>query len=165
MPAAPPRPQGLERNLVLTMWEWGGPTGYVHDEVSTDKRNPTVNANGMVYGAMYGKDGLAMVDLVESTANMVHVPTRDPNVPAEFSQTMPAPSPVWGDEIRLEQSGQRSQSHDGSEGARMDRPLGSAKTRTNRLFAKKARITHLRKCILWIEAAASYPSTIRRRGR
>ncbi len=99
VPVAPPRPQGVERNLVLTMWEWGGPTGYVHDEVSTDKRNPTVNANGSVYGAMYGKDGIAVLDVGESAASEVHVPTRDPNVPAEFAQTMPAPSPVWGDEI------------------------------------------------------------------
>ncbi len=26
VPKAPPRPQGLERNVVLTMWEWGGST-------------------------------------------------------------------------------------------------------------------------------------------
>ena len=50
VPAAPPRPQGAERNLVLTMWEWAGETSYVHDEVTTDKRRPTVNADGLVYG-------------------------------------------------------------------------------------------------------------------
>ena len=40
VPPMPPRPQGQERNIVLTMWEWGGPTGYIHDEVATDKRDP-----------------------------------------------------------------------------------------------------------------------------
>ena len=48
VPPEPPRPQGVERNLVLTMWEWGGETSYVHDEVTTDKRRPTVNGNGLV---------------------------------------------------------------------------------------------------------------------
>src|SRR6476659_11118427 len=30
--------QGIERNVVLTLWDWGRPTGYLHDEVSTDRR-------------------------------------------------------------------------------------------------------------------------------
>jgi hypothetical protein len=29
--AQPPRPQGIERNVVLTLWDWGRPTGYLHD--------------------------------------------------------------------------------------------------------------------------------------
>ncbi len=99
VPPQPPRPQGIERNLVLTMWEWAGPTGYVHDEVSTDKRNPTLNANGPVYGAMYGKDGISILNLAENDATMVHVPTRDQNVPSDFSPTMLQPSPVWGKDI------------------------------------------------------------------
>src|SRR5690606_27833425 len=45
VPPAPPRPQGLERNLVITQWDWADPKAYLHDEVSTDRRNPTVNAN------------------------------------------------------------------------------------------------------------------------
>ena len=40
VPPAPPRPQGRERNLVLTMWDWGGPATFAHDELTTDKRNP-----------------------------------------------------------------------------------------------------------------------------
>src|SRR5438552_4627504 len=42
----PPRPQGVERNLVITEWDWGSPEKYLHDLISTDKRNPTVNAGG-----------------------------------------------------------------------------------------------------------------------
>ena len=45
-PPAPPRPTGVERNLVLTMWNWGDNVAFVHDEIATDKRNPRVNANG-----------------------------------------------------------------------------------------------------------------------
>ena len=50
--AAPSRPQGRERNVVVTMWDWADPKVYPHDDISTDKRNPTVNANGPVYGAL-----------------------------------------------------------------------------------------------------------------
>src|SRR6266478_9840619 len=49
---APPRPQGIERNVVITQWDWAGPTVYLHDEITTDRRHPTVNANGLVYGAL-----------------------------------------------------------------------------------------------------------------
>jgi hypothetical protein len=52
VPPAPPRPQGLERNVVITEWDWAEPTVYLHDEVSTDRRNPRVNANGPIYGSM-----------------------------------------------------------------------------------------------------------------
>ena len=48
----PPRPQGLERNVVITVWDWANPKAYLHDEIATDKRNPTVNA----YGALYRGD-------------------------------------------------------------------------------------------------------------
>src|SRR5580700_5511558 len=43
-PEAPPRPQGIERNVVITQWDWADPKAYLHDEISTDKRNP--NATG-----------------------------------------------------------------------------------------------------------------------
>jgi len=49
LPPAPPRPQGLERNVVITQWDWADPKAYLHDEVSTDRRNPTLNANGLIY--------------------------------------------------------------------------------------------------------------------
>ncbi len=46
---APPRPAGVERNLVITSWDWANGR-YVHDNISTDRHNPTVNANGPIYG-------------------------------------------------------------------------------------------------------------------
>ncbi len=33
VPPAPPRPQGLERNVVITQWDWADPKHYLHDEV------------------------------------------------------------------------------------------------------------------------------------
>ena len=101
VPEAPPRPQGVERNVVITQWDWSGPRGYTHDEISTDKRNPRLNANGPVYGVVYGGDLLSIVDPVRHTTRQVKVPTREPavTVPTQFSQTMPAPSFFWGEEI------------------------------------------------------------------
>jgi hypothetical protein len=55
VPPTPPRPAGLERNVVMTMWDWAAEHS-IHDEATTDQRNPTVNANGPIYGAigLYG---------------------------------------------------------------------------------------------------------------
>src|SRR5687767_2240009 len=49
VPEAPPRPQGVERNVVITVWDWSDDKGFVHDTISTDKRNPTLNGNGLIY--------------------------------------------------------------------------------------------------------------------
>ncbi|MGH9220889.1 MAG: carboxypeptidase-like regulatory domain-containing protein, partial [Vicinamibacterales bacterium] len=65
LPPAPPRPQGLERNVVITMWDWADPKAYLHDVVSTDRRNPTINANGVLYGALeLSADYLPVLDPV-----------------------------------------------------------------------------------------------------
>ena len=47
----PSRPQGIERNVVTTVRDWSDGRAYLHDLVSTDRRNPTVNAGGPVYGS------------------------------------------------------------------------------------------------------------------
>ena len=65
---APPRPQGVERNVVITQWDWADPKAYLHDEISTDKRNPTVNANGLIYGSPEeSRDYLPVLDPVHNT--------------------------------------------------------------------------------------------------
>src|SRR5437660_6687111 len=48
LPPIPPRPQGAERNVVITEWDWADPKAYLHDEIATDKRNPTLNPNGAI---------------------------------------------------------------------------------------------------------------------
>ena len=50
--AAPARPQGRSATSSITMWDWADPKAYLHDEIASDKRNPTVNANGPIYGAL-----------------------------------------------------------------------------------------------------------------
>jgi hypothetical protein len=61
--AKPPRPQGIERNIVVTTWDWGNEKHYLHDLISSDKRNPTVNGNGPLYGSPeYASDHLPVLD-------------------------------------------------------------------------------------------------------
>ncbi|MGB2889565.1 MAG: carboxypeptidase-like regulatory domain-containing protein [Candidatus Acidiferrales bacterium] len=99
LPPAPPRPQGLERNVVITEWDWADPKAYLHDEISTDKRNPTLNADGLLYGAAeLSADYLPVLDPVRDTTSQVKVPVRDPKTPSTAQDTIPAPSPYWGDE-------------------------------------------------------------------
>ena len=99
LPPAPPRPQGVERNVVITQWDWADPKAYLHDEVSTDRRNPTLNANGLIYGALeLSADYLPVLDPVRHTADRVKLTVRDPATPPT-SPKMPSPSPYWGDDV------------------------------------------------------------------
>jgi hypothetical protein len=97
LPPAPSRPQGLERNVVITEWDWATPKAYLHDEIATDKRNPTVNANGLLYGAPeLSTDFVPVLDPVHNTATEVRMPVRDPKTPAPGKPLQP--SPYWDDE-------------------------------------------------------------------
>jgi hypothetical protein len=94
---APPRPQGMERNVVITQWDWADPKAYLHDEIATDKRNPNVNANGLIYGSPEeSRDYLPVLDPVHNTIAQVKVPYRDPNTPGQPQPLKP--SNIWGDE-------------------------------------------------------------------
>jgi hypothetical protein len=99
LPASQPlRPQGVERHVVMTLWDWAGPKDYLHDEVSTDKRNPTINANGLIYGATEeSTDLFPVLDPVNHKATQVKMLVRDPNTPSSKQNPL-APSPYWGEE-------------------------------------------------------------------
>ncbi len=62
VPPAPPRPQGIERNVVVTLWDIGGPQDFMHDEIATDKNSPTVNAYGPIYAVSAGHGTINVVD-------------------------------------------------------------------------------------------------------
>jgi len=99
LPPAPPRPQGLERNVVITLWDWADPKVYLHDEVSTDRRNPTINANGPIYGSLeLSADYVPVLDPTTNAITQVKLTVRDPDTPPT-SPKMPAPSAYWGDEV------------------------------------------------------------------
>src|SRR3989441_5675405 len=59
----PARPQGIERNVVVTSWEWGTEKTFIHDLISSDRRHPTVNAYGPLYGSHeYSRDDMPVLD-------------------------------------------------------------------------------------------------------
>jgi hypothetical protein len=98
VPPAPARPQGIERNVVITQWDWADPKAYLHDEVSTDRRNPTLHANGPIYGALeLSADYIPVLDPVTHTASRIPLTVRDPATQPP-SPAMTAPSPYFGTE-------------------------------------------------------------------
>ncbi len=99
LPPAPPRPRGVERNLVLSSWGWGHPQGMVHDNVSTDKRNPTLYPNGPIYGV--GGAGLVITDIGVHQSVRMDLPTRVERPRSANSyqgSSARVPSLYWGDE-------------------------------------------------------------------
>ena len=67
---------------MITQWDWADPKAYLHDVVSTDRRKPTVNANGPVYGALeLSADYIPVLDPVrhiaeQGAAHARAIPTR-----------------------------------------------------------------------------------------
>jgi hypothetical protein len=99
VPPAPPRPQGIERSVVITEWDWADPKAYLHDEVSTDHRNPKLNPNGLIYGALeLSADYLPVLDPVHHTVSRVPLTVRDPATPPT-SAAIAAPSPYWESDV------------------------------------------------------------------
>jgi hypothetical protein len=101
VPPAPERPKGIERNVVVTMWDWGTPTSYMHDEITTTKSNPRMNANGPVYAVDAAHGKLIFLDPNENSAGEIPIPTRDDakTMRSRFPRTMPKPSNFWGEEV------------------------------------------------------------------
>src|ERR1700690_4500505 len=82
----PSRPQGRERNVGVTLWDWADPKVYLHDAIATDKRNPTVNANGPIYGALEESgDYLTVLDPLRNATSKVMMRVRDPQTPSSAS--------------------------------------------------------------------------------
>ena len=59
--------RAIERNLVVTLWDVGDDHSFMHDEASTDKNHPTVNANGRIYAVSAGHGQLVVLDPNEHT--------------------------------------------------------------------------------------------------
>ena len=99
IPEAPPRPEGIERNVVITQWDWADAKAYLHDVVSTDRRKPTVNANGPVYGALeVSADYVPVLDPVKHDSTRIPLTVLDPATEPATDSHMPQASPYWGKE-------------------------------------------------------------------
>ncbi len=81
----PQRPAGVERNIVVTTWDWSAPDKYLHDLISSDRRNPTVNANGKLYGAPeYSTDNMPILDPKTNMVSYFKMPVADPEMPVSL---------------------------------------------------------------------------------
>jgi hypothetical protein len=103
--AKPPRPQGVERNVVVTLREWMNDKQYLHDLIASDRRFPTVNAHGPLYGSPeYSSDMMPILDPVKNVAATFKLPVRDAAMPLSLGPGHAAaldpaePSPYWGKE-------------------------------------------------------------------
>jgi hypothetical protein len=79
----PSRPQGVERNIVVTMWDWGDAKTYLHDEIATDN--------------------LPVLDPEKNSVSYIKSSPQDPKTPnTSFIERASFPkfaSPYWGDEV------------------------------------------------------------------
>jgi len=97
--AQPERPRGLERNIVATVRDWSTDKAYMHDLSGTDRRNPTVNGYGKLYGSPeLSTDEFPILDPQTNTATALHAPVQDPNTPTTNSTPATQPSAYWGSE-------------------------------------------------------------------
>jgi len=95
--AKPTRPTGIERNVVLTEWDWSTPQTYLHDEISTDRRNPTLNPHGLIYGSPEeSSDFIPWLDPVDNKSGLIKSEYRDPKTPTTKTAPQYADSPYWG---------------------------------------------------------------------
>ena len=77
IPEPPPRPDGIQQNLVLTQWGWSNPEGFVHDNVSTDKRNPKLYPDGQVFGVAQTQGRLTITDPLKHQSRELTIPMRE----------------------------------------------------------------------------------------
>ena len=102
-PRSPPRPVGVERNLVMTVRDWLDPKHYLHDLTTTDRRNPTVNAFGPIYGdTELSSNAQPVLDPVHNTKTTIEPPVRPDTPSSALANQVVNPSPYWGMEQTLD---------------------------------------------------------------
>ena len=103
------------------------PKHYLHDLIATDQRNPTVNANGLIYGAVENTtDLIPVLDPVKHTREhrsrcrcAIRRRRRSKDDPM-------APSPYWGDEAIWDSQTQHAQPDVSTRRAASGSPRASA---------------------------------------
>ena len=99
VPPTPPRPTGIERNIVSTQWDVGDDHSFMHDQVSTDKNHPDLNGGGPNYAVNAGHGQLVVLDQADNNTYAIDIPTRETKdkVPSRFPSPN-RPSMFWGNE-------------------------------------------------------------------
>ena len=156
MPVAKPqRPQGIERNVVITKWDWADPTAYLHDEISTDKRNPTVNANGKHLRRRPKKAANTCRCSIRCTTPRPRSRSRCAIRTRRLrAATRWQPSPYWGDEASGTARPARPQPDDRREGARLvdparSRPAKSGLLQAGSTISRRRRSRSISRTAVW----------------
>lgn len=119
----PPRPTGIERNIVVTQWDWGEANSFSHTHSVSYRKSPSVNANGRIYGPDGTNDNLLWLDPNEHVSGRIKLPSREP---LENRNAVLEPSPYWGTERTRGASNPRSGVMD-----HLGRPYMTARIRGN----------------------------------
>jgi hypothetical protein len=100
LPASQPeRPSGMERNVVMTIRDWSTEKAYLHDLSGTDRRDPTVNGYGPLYGSPeLSTDDFPILDPIANTATSFRAPVRDADTTSTIEDPVVMASAYWGDE-------------------------------------------------------------------
>ena len=160
---------GVERNVVVTTWDWSTPDKYLHDLISSDRRNPTVNANGKLYGAPeYSTDNMPILDPKTHTVSYFKMPVADPNMPLSLGPghagaiKPTTPSAYWGDDGAVGHQGEQAQRHvrRARAGCGSRRPCAAW---TIRPGARRARTIRRPRCSRSTGRRARWRCSIRRR--
>ena len=94
---SPARPVGVERNLVVTVRDWSDPKHYLHDLSTTDRRHPTVNAYGPIYGdTELSSSAQPVLDPVHNTKTTILPPVREGTPSSALANQVVSPSSYWG---------------------------------------------------------------------
>jgi hypothetical protein len=160
----PARPQGLERNIVVTTWDWSTPDKYLHDLISSDRRKPTVNAYGKLFGAPeYSTDMMPILDPKTHTVTYFKLPVQDPNMPVSLGPghagaiTPTTPSAYWGDAVLWDT---RANNHNSMADSGLRRPCAEWPIPPS---ASPGRIIRPQRFSRWRPAPARWRCSIQRR--
>ena len=145
-------------------WDWADPKAYLHDEVSTDRRNPTRQRERPDLRSLeLSADYLPVLDPVRNTGRRVPLTVRDPATPRDLA----------GDDRSRRRTGATSRSGPArttsttrcstSRGASGSPPRCARAT--TRPSARPDRIIRRRSCIRSTAPAGSSRCTTRRRSR
>jgi len=94
---SPRRPVGIERNLVVTVRDWLDPKHYLHDLTTTDRRHPTINAYGPIYGdTELSSNAQPVLDPVRNTKTTIEPPVRPDTPSSALANQVVSPAPYWG---------------------------------------------------------------------
>ena len=96
----------------MTTWDWLDDKHYLHDLIASDRRFPTVNAYGPVYGSTeFSVDVIPILDPKTHTAKNFQTPVRDADTPVAMERRADAAIALLGQRTDMDEQGEQPQRH------------------------------------------------------